>query len=166
MLFDVKDYPHAVRSPRRAEGPSGVGGWLKFLIVILCVFYPLASLGAIGILFSVLFPAIEQAGIGPVIKNVPLLVPYMIVEIVLLVLAISAGSGLQRIKPKAVQKAKQFFIINLCFQVLFTLILMGQLSEVGSGACVLVKPVIGFLIWYLYLTKSVRVRNTYPDIDD
>ena len=133
---------------------KGVGGWLLFLCLILAVFNPL--LLVLGIFnpkglrtqFVDVLAAIDATGF--VLLNIG---------------SLYAGVRLWRIQPGAVQVTKRYLLCGMGFVVLHMVVtfMFGTSSALYKTQDYTdVAKTIGFnVIWYLYLSRSRRVKNTY-----
>ncbi|OGR50481.1 MAG: hypothetical protein A2049_03355 [Elusimicrobia bacterium GWA2_62_23] len=141
------------------NGPVGVGGWLRLLVILLMGVGPVVTVAALG--WAVL---IQVKLIG--LKPLALLGDALMLGLVYL--SFTAGRDLKDLKPGAVKKAKLFFEAAMGMTVL-TGVYMGNyavFSGIGHVALLqVIEASVGFLIyslaWHSYLSNSVRVRNTY-----
>lgn len=145
---------------------TGVGGWLRFLVVVLMVLGPLFALGNIGKLKGELNPVMEAY---PAFDQLYTMV--LGFGLATMAWSIFVGYKLARGYPNAPTLAKWFFILTPVLfvpQAFLMLSISGLPKEsvdAMAGGLVLefFKAVISSAIWYLYLIKSKRVRYTYPD---
>jgi hypothetical protein len=86
------------------------------------------------------------------------------------VFCIYAGVGLWRIRRGAVRLAKRYLLCFLVYQaVAVTLPFFAGLPPAANEAMIVqvvkdtLRSIIYFTVWYLYLTKSRRVRATYAE---
>ncbi len=88
--------------------------------------------------------------------------------IFLAIFSFHAGLGLWGLKPKAIKTTKVFLITQLSLMVIIITIRTFMENSLGGNANSigdLIKGLIPFLsyfsVWYLYLSYSRRVHNTY-----
>ena len=79
-----------------------------------------------------------------------------------------AGLRLWHVKSRAVKTAKVFLVTQLLLILVITIIRPIMTATIDTGGQVfsailisLIPSLFQFGLWYLYLTKSSRVRNTY-----
>lgn len=145
---------------------TGIGGWLRFLVIVLIVLGPLFALGTLGNLQSE-FKALESR--SPAFGQ---LLDIALAFTVLQVLwSILVGYRLVKKYHDAPSLAKWFFILTPALFIVQSLLMLAvpglpqESVKAMEGALVLefFKAVMSSLIWYLYLVRSKRVRFTYPD---
>ena len=141
---------------------KGVAGWLGFFVFTLAIAVPLNLMVGISDVFSVINdPELTLDVILFVAAMDALLfagiIFFAIYSIVLLV----------RQKPNAVAVAKMYLII-LFVSNLFSVV-MSTITGESAGSDVLdmtsgviIRSLFYSLIWFLYLSLSKRVKNTYP----
>lgn len=85
--------------------------------------------------------------------------------------SIYAGVALWKIRPNAVKIAKKYLLAMLGYSILgsFLPFMAGLPSEANQAMIAevakdLFRAVISFAVWYSYLNRSVRVRETYGKI--
>jgi hypothetical protein len=142
----------------------GVGGWLAFFILTLGVFNPLYSAYNLYTGLNETRPAFDQY---PGLRTI--IYADTAVSAALMGFSIYAAIALLRIQPNAVRIAKTYLVVFLIYALVspFAVFLAGlpdAANEAMMGAIIpeLVRPVIYFAIWFSYLTKSERVKATYP----
>ena len=131
--------------------PYGVGGWLAFLCVSLTVLSPLFWLGAMLSLFQK-----DYFALG-------------LLTLSMAAFSIMAGSLLWQKDPSAIKPVKAYLLVNVVVSVIISFAgTRGSLDDphvlgvaIGQAIGVLVAGSIVTTIWWLYLDKSVRVKNTY-----
>ena len=91
-----------------------------------------------------------------------------ILSVSLMTFGIYAGVGLLRIRPGAVQMAKRFLLCLLGYTAVSAILpFMAGLPSAANDAMIgpvatdSVRGVIGVAVWYLYLNRSQRVKDTY-----
>ena len=150
------------------SGPVGIGGWLLFFCLVLIVFTPL-----IGIFVL----ATAYAGFSPFFDLFPGLRVIMIIDSILsttmMCFGIYAGISLWKRRKGAVQSAKRYLIALLIYAgvALFLPFMAGLPSPANqamqAGAVIEgFRSILFFVIWYTYLNKSKRVRNTFAEPGD
>lgn len=138
---------------------SGVGGWLKLLVVVLTWLGPLVALSLsawAGVLQAKL---LGFSLLGAAVHALFLAMGYF---------SFSAGRALAGKKEGAVKKTRLFFellmgaagiavvyALNLAFFSKVSHVAVLQIIEAAIGV------IIYALAWHSYLSNSVRVRNTY-----
>jgi hypothetical protein len=142
----------------------GVGGWLAFFILTLGLFNPLYTAYNLYTSLNETRPLFDQF---PRLRTI--IYADTAVSAALMGLSIYAAIALLRIQPNAVRIAKTFLAVFLIYALLapFTLLLAGlpdAANEAMLAAIIpeLIRPIVYFAIWFSYLTKSVRVKATYP----
>lgn len=147
------------------DAPEGVGGWLKLLVILLTV---------IGPLVSFFFHAAEigkAEALFPDIVNHPAFTQYKhfswAILLICCIVSIIAG---YRLWKYPVRKSVNSAIIALWFIALFPAIAMIVYTWATTGnvwyalagiAGERWQPLIGAIIWHIYLRRSRRVKNTY-----
>jgi hypothetical protein len=141
------------------NGPVGVDGWLRLLVILLMGVGPVVTIAAL--VWAVLIQ-VKLIGLKPLALFGDALM------LGLAYLSFAAGRDLKDLKQGAVKKAKLFFEAAMAMTVL-TGVYMGNyavFSDIGHVALLqIIEASVGFLIyslaWHSYLSNSVRVRNTY-----
>lgn len=148
---------------------EGVRGWLLLFCVILTVVTPLllvpliaAELRALVVTVSPLYEVPTRVGIYAFAS--------ILFLVLLTVLSVRAGVRLWRKHPQAVRAAKRFLFLALVCAIWydFKLWTLAHLSpEMWEALWTHIgKPTSGtlvfFIVWYLYLKRSKRVKATYP----
>ncbi|MBN1384163.1 MAG: trypsin-like peptidase domain-containing protein [Elusimicrobia bacterium] len=123
-----------------------VGGWLLFFCISLTIINPLYNLVEI---INMLKSFTVFVFIGSIF------------DIGLSIYGIYAGMSLWKIRPHAVKTAKRFLLVSLIYVVSITvlLIILGIINE--EFIKIATRSVVYFIIWYSYLSKSKRVKETY-----
>jgi hypothetical protein len=145
---------------------TGVGGWLRFLVVVLIVLGPLFSLSTLGSVQSELKPLVPRfPAFGQLVDMV---LAFTLVQVLW---SIFVGYRLAKGYHNAPSLAKWFFILTPILFVIQSLLMLSvpglpsESTRAMGGALVpeFFKTAISSLVWYLYLVRSKRVRYTYPD---
>lgn len=147
--------------------PKGVEGWLLLLCFVLIIFSPILTLGGIvNTLQSMkenhLFLD-RHPGLYSVLRA------DIILSSIVCYYGINAGWALYKINVGAVKKVKNYFIIATAYQIASFLLPMtvedlpkeyiDSISNEGSKQTI--KSLLSIAVWYLYIVKSKRVKNTY-----
>ncbi len=155
---------------RAQEGPVGVKGWLFLLCINLTIFIPTSCLYEANCTLD-LFNSTKNKILLFMLKG--LLFYNLLIVVSMLFLAVFSffvGLRLWKIKPKAVKSAKGFLIT----QLILTLIIIVSRPLVdfplgGYGLMLgdllkrLIPAFLNFSLWYLYLSYSKRVHNTFSE---
>jgi hypothetical protein len=148
-----------------ASNEVPLGGWLLVLCFILVISYPAINLYHI---FKYTIPNLIDSHVP--IRAVLLLSVYTVIFIPVAVFSMVAGLRLWLIKPDAVSFTKRFLLTYLganigYFVVWVFWILMAHSSGGVSFADMawdhVGGPVVFVAVWYSYLKRSRRVRETY-----
>lgn len=150
------------------ERVSGVKGWLLLLCINLTIFIPASYLYQFNCVLD-LFNSTQNKILLLLFKW---LLAYNVLTIAtmlfLAIFSFCAGLRLWNIKSRAVNTAKVFLITQLLLIFIITIIrpiMTSTLDTRGKvfGAILisLIPSLFQFALWYLYLTKSSRVLNTY-----
>jgi Protein of unknown function (DUF2569) len=161
--------PDQRTDPMPAQTPTGIGGWLAFLVVGLAILGPFSGAGRIFLYFSA---AEDQA---PLLALMPewttFKVVTWIVYAVFAAIGIRAGWVLAHRRTPAVVRhamAALWIVGPVCaitLDVIVPLVTLG--STVFTAAMVmdiaagLVRSVAIAALWTVYLHQSKRVRATY-----
>ena len=132
-----------------------VDGWLLFLCIVLTIISPLYS-------FTNVISVLDH--MPSLMKHAPEFASWAIIDLVLVVgmmsYSIYAGTLLWKKKPGAVTVAKRYLIVFLIYSLVEAVIVLSFAKiEVGMDV---VRSFIFVGIWYTYLIKSKRVKQTYP----
>ena len=145
---------------------TGVGGWLRFLIVVLMVIGPLVALGSFGS---------AQGDIKPLVTDYPAFDVLLDVAGsftgLTIIWSIYVGYRLAKGYQNAPALAKWYFILHpivFLVQSFFMLTITGlpkaSVEAMGSLLAIeFIKALFSSIVWYIYLIRSKRVRYTYPD---
>jgi hypothetical protein len=143
----------------------GVKGWLKFLCISLTILSPLVALGVLGK---------EWGDTKQYFYNWPSLKTAVVTEIWLTAALVSygvfAGYRLCTLHPLAVTTAKRFLWLQCVGVVAISalVIVIADLPDVGRNAMMeesfksAFRTFINSAIWLAFLSKSKRVKVTYP----
>ena len=123
---------------------SGVRGWLLFLCIVLVIFFPIGVLLELRAVW-LRIQLIPEPEVAPVVVTV--------IDVAMLGLAIAAGLLLYRVRPIGVRLAQIFFLLRL---------LIAIVAAVENRTAESALAIIVSLAWLIYLSKSERVRLTYP----
>jgi hypothetical protein len=134
-----------------------VGGWLLVFCIFLTILRPLTFIPIVVRLIQVL------VGHGSLARREAAAV-YLLINSALVALSIAAGLRLWQVKPRAVQWAKAVLLISEATSIATWL---GTNFAAKHYRATLPNSYFGgmgmVLMWFLYLSISVRVRNTYRD---
>jgi len=147
---------------------NGIGGWLYILCFLLIFGSPLRNFFALYTEFAISHSYFNE------INGLKKLIYLESISIVILtIFGIWAGISLVLIKPYAVKITKIyliFFLFHGIIQNIFPKITgldielikeMEYQMKVNTVSSILV-----FVIWYTYLSVSIRVKETYPKIKE
>lgn len=139
-----------------SEPVSGVGGWLALFCMALIVFSPARNIITLLNSFDSQMTITTED------------VVFITIVAVFTIFSIVAGIALLTRKSYAVRLAKIYLVSYLMVNVVIpaSLLLLDMPKEysdsiLSSPFRTLVAPVIFFLIWFSYLSTSLRVKNTY-----
>lgn len=137
----------------RGGVPSGVGGWLLVLCIILTIVVPA----------DIAYQTILALRSGPSLSGFV----FILVSWCLAIFSLTAGLLLWRARPGAVTTAKLFLLTQVAFAVVVyvnNLLASSHSPESAQDLALAILPVpFSFaIIWYSYLSKSRRVQATYP----
>jgi len=142
---------------------KGVGGWLLFLCLALTVFGPLSTLGVVTISFNQVSSFFDLYPGLMVITAID-----AVLSLILSAFSIYAGIGLWRVRSGAVQMAKRYLLCVAGYLVVAAILpFMSGVPSAGDNAMIMgaltgtCRGLLFIVIWYSYLNKSKRVRNTY-----
>jgi hypothetical protein len=145
----------------RKKDIKGIGGWLLWLCIMLTIIDPLIMLWN-GYLITEMRYDLRDI---PVVFFLQLFA--LLLLIINIILSMLAGGRLWLKMKRVITYCKKVLIASLCIQfiIIILVIIMGYLI----GAPITIRDivndigaiVIGFGIWYWYLTESVRVKNTF-----
>ena len=85
----------------------------------------------------------------------------IVFSVVPVLYGIVTGIQLWLIRPNAVKYAKVYLIISLCVGLLEA----GLIAIESEGRAPIILPtakaIVPFIVWWTYLARSIRVRNTF-----
>ncbi|ABQ27052.1 DUF2569 family protein [Geotalea uraniireducens] len=147
-------------------GPTGVGGWLKLLVVGMLVLGPLMGAGRIENDFMMAEhqnPNITSLNEWKTFKNATWWTFYIVAA-----MSFYGGWGLARGRDvSVVNRAKAILwltgpVASINLAIIIPFIIFGK-TEAGNPQFIggFFASVVGAIIWTVYLSKSKRVRNTY-----
>ena len=154
--------------PQAKRGPQGVKGWLLFLCLNLTIIIPFSFLYQTNCALKIFYlPGMQ---LSQLIFKQSLLYNIMSIAVMifLAIMSFYAGLSLWGLKKKAIKITKMFLITQLSLMVIIIAMrpfmafsLGGNANSIGD----IIKGLIPFLsyfsVWYLYLSYSRRVQNTY-----
>ena len=152
--------------------PRGVKGWLLLLCLNLTIFIPASCIYEVNCIFD-LFNSTKNKILLFMFKSLLLYNIIIVVSMVCLaIFSFYAGQRLWEVKPRAVKIAKAFLItqFSLTFIIVIirpfmTLPLEGNENIVPEIMKRLLPALLNFSLWYLYLSHSRRVFNTYSEAE-
>jgi hypothetical protein len=155
-----------MKTTRNDESVEGrlkeVGGWLSLFCIALTIVGPFQAISSL----SETRGAISQNG-----NNLPALTSILIIwqalDLIVMAVGFYAGVCLINIRPAAVRIAKNYLLlhlVNLAITPLLVLLLLPR--DVGDSVFYeflkgSMHGLLFFIVWYLYLIKSKRVKATY-----
>ncbi len=134
--------------------PNGIGGWLAFLCVCLVGITPFVWVASTVSLFNM-----GEAALG-------------VLALLMALFSFFAGLLLWQINPSAIKLVKAYLLANIAVSAIISFAgTPGSLDDphvlgfsVGRAIGVVVASSIVTAIWWLYLKKSLRVKNTYGTV--
>jgi phage FluMu protein Com len=156
-----RDYDvSAVTPPRKS-----VGGWLLFFCISLTILFPLRSLIAFADIFTFSVPLFPRYTFFAFATGIDVLL-----RIALTIFSIYTGIALWQRRTGAVKLAKHFLYcwlgysgVLIVLQLLFipTMPQFRNSTALGIILIEIAKGIFFFAIWFAYLTKSRRVKETF-----
>jgi len=150
--------------PQSISDLLGVKGWLFLFALQLTVLTPIWSLISIARNFNDLSPVMDAfpSVLGGVVID-------MIMILSVIGFGIYCGILIFNLKTQAIILAKRYLIVFFIFSILefpIFIAFSGLPAEVnkiilGESVGGIFRALIYVIIWYLYLTKSKRVKNTF-----
>jgi hypothetical protein len=138
-----------VSQPAR-DAPSGIGGWLLVLILLLLIWQPLS----LGLVASGALRSLS-------IRGLPLAL-ILILRLVTVAFGIAAGLALVGRRTAALTMAKASLMVSAATDVLvYATPYFPNTRPPGDATIVLAISMAYYAIWFLYLMRSKRVRNTF-----
>lgn len=142
---------------------KGVRGWLLLLCVGLTIFNPIDTVQFIAFNFSANYPHFDQFPNLRVLTYLD-----MVLALGVMALGVYAGVALWRVRPRAVQTAKNYYLCFLAYTVIAAIfpVMSGLPSEEISALLkgnvkIVVRMAVYVAICSLYLHRSKRVKATY-----
>ncbi len=154
----------------KPEGLQGVKGWLLLLCIILTIIIPASCLYEANCTFG-LFNSTKNKILLFMFKGLLFYNLFIIISMIFLaVFSFYAGLRLWKVNPRAVKTAKAFLITQLSLIFLITITrplidfpLGGNGLIFGDLLQRLLPALFNFGLWYLYLSTSKRVHNTFSE---
>ncbi len=162
IKLSAAKYPPAVADN---EGPSGVGGWLLFVVFCLMVFGPLAGIGRTILTISQAEAA--NTGLNELAKWQSLKSAEWACVLAIAGLSFYAGNILRKNRtPETVRRAQLVIWVagpvgTIMSEIIIPKLILAtsETSPTGIGAAI--GSVFGAAIWTSYLRNSKRVAVTY-----
>ncbi len=130
--------------------PSGIGGWLLILSRLLLVYQPVS----LAISASTALNSLPTRG--------PQIVVGIVVRIVATGVCVAAGLALTNLTPSAVTLTRAALIVSAASDIfILTTSFYPNNRPPGDTPLYVAASVIYHGIWLIYLSRSVRVRNTF-----
>jgi hypothetical protein len=154
--------------PQAKREPQGVRGWLLFLCLNLTIIIPFSFLYQFNCALKIFyFPGMQLHQL--IFKqSLSYNMISLMVMIILAIMSFYAGLSLWGLKQKAIKITKIFLITQLSLMVIIITIwpfmafsLVGDTNSIGDVIKALIPFLSYFSVWYLYLSYSRRVHNTY-----
>lgn len=152
------------QQPQPVVGPTNppaIAGWLLLFCLILTVVNPLASVYELATVIGPVFFATNVTKVAWLLAVQALLIAG------LTIFSVVAGVRLWLIKAGAVATARRFLwaylLLSIAYFVLWITVVRPSstpnLAAIGFGF--VVRPIGFFALWFSYLERSKRVRETY-----
>jgi hypothetical protein len=156
----------------KKEGPKGVKGWLFLLCLNLTIVIPASCLYEANCTLD-LFNYTKNKILLLMFNNLLLYNIVLIGTMVFLaIFSFYAGLRLWEIKLNAVKTAKTFLITQLSLTFIIVIISPFMTLPLGGKENILaeimkrlIPSLLNFSLWYLYLSNSKRVYNTFSEIE-
>jgi hypothetical protein len=159
-----------VFTPKRVPEPlTGVGGWLAFFIFGLVILGPFFAFTDIGYAAKFLRALIDRT-VRPAegVATLAAWLTYLGVRIY----GVYAGVELWRVRPNAVSEAKRFLLMYATTTAVIVLVRFTWATLNGHAVqnrldlmMELFRALAYSAVWYAYLVRSVRVENTYSEMN-
>ncbi len=142
---------------------ESVGGWMLFLCISMAVIRPVA--GSLQIyLEAAAFTWAQASFLGRV-----LFASAVGLELSVITFALVAGISLWRLHPRGVALARAFLLVQFLIPGFFLIALTIFVTILGGDSAALLtimvpalaRSFVFGLIWWLYLSRSQRVKRTY-----
>jgi hypothetical protein len=154
--------------PKAERGPQGVRGWLLFLCLNLTIIIPFSFILQINGVLKIFYLPGMQLNQLMFKQSLMYNIVSMVAMILLSIFSFYAGLSLWGLKNNATKITKLFLISQLSLMVIIFAIrpfMVGSLGGNANSIGDVIKCLIPFLsyfsVWYLYLSYSRRVHNTY-----
>lgn len=156
--LDAREFVHDV------DPGKGVNGWLAVFVFFLKYLNPLL------LVFAVLrWLKYGHVAAAPVLPNAPLVEFVNLIAVVFITcFGLYTADNLQKIRPGAVSKAKQYLLFLFLYSVGIALAVGSATlfhyvgtSELRASLENFIGQIPWVAIWYLYFTNSKRVAKTY-----
>jgi hypothetical protein len=133
-----------------SRGPTGVGGWLLVLCLLLLVWQPLS----LGLVASSVLDALP-------VRGLPLAL-VLFLRLTVVAFGIAAGLTLLTRRPAAVPLAKASLAASAATDLfVYTTPYFPNNRPPGDTIVVVIVAMVYYAIWFGYLVRSQRVRNTF-----
>ena len=154
---------------------KGIEGWLFLLCFILIFINPLLLIINYIILWILYDTYINKKGIyfahihlalgSPSTFNFNYRIAIIFLATVITAYGFYAGIKLWRHRAGAVKIAKKYFIFDFCFLIVSILIRILMFPKIKMEHFIIFQALIFIYIigWYLYLSKSKRIKATYEE---
>jgi hypothetical protein len=148
------------------EGPVGVKGWLLWFCLVLTVFNPLLTVYNLVSGYTQASPLFDRF---PGFRVVTIL--DFVLSAGIVCFGIYAGIALWKKRDGAVRTAKGYLQTFLAYAVIESV--LPFMAGLPSAANEVMLPevlksgfrgLVFFAIWYSYLNRSKRVKNTFPEL--
>jgi len=134
--------------PKLPENLVGVSGWLLLFCISLTILSPLVNI--IPLVNEISSdPDLLSSIIGAILTAGPLIYGIII------------GIRLWLVKPNALKHAKIFLVVVLAINLLILAVSILMRSDSRQLFSTAIRSILPFIIWWSYLSRSIRVRNTY-----
>jgi hypothetical protein len=132
------------------ERAAGVGGWLLILCRLLLVYQPLS----LAVTTSAALSSIATRGPGLLVA--------IAIRVVVTAVTVAAGLALTNRQPGAVLLAKSALVLSAaCDVFIYTTPYFPNNRMPGDTPIYIGASLAYHAVWLVYLSRSVRVRNTY-----
>jgi Protein of unknown function (DUF2569) len=134
----------------KADGPSGVGGWLLLLCRLLLVYQPLS----LAVTTSAALASMPTRGAGLLVA--------IAIRILVTAITVAAGLALTNRHPDAVALANAALALSAaCDVFIYTTPYFPNNRPPGDTPFYVAASLAYHAAWLVYLSRSARVRNTY-----
>jgi len=138
------------RAEAASRGPKGIAGWLLLFCVLLLVWQPLS----LGLVASSVLDALP-------IRGLPLAL-VLLLRVAIVSLGIAAGLTLLSRRPAAVPLAKASLLASAATDVfVYTTPYFPNNRPPGDTTIVVIVSLAYYALWFGYLLRSRRVKNTF-----